>query len=226
MPGGIRRVGRALHAGDHPDQAALYPAGRDRGLKPADVVEVVDDHGAHPGADGELDLLGGLGVAVQDQGRRIGAGRERGDDLPAAGHVQPQPLGHHQPLRGRAGERLGREGHLGIRPPGGQLLPVVTGLLPHRALGHHERRRAVLGGQLIQPAPADPQHAVAVLRGAGREQAEQVSRRAHAGDPRTSARLKLTGSSSWAKPQDRGSRSGRHRANWAVCRKRVPSMCS
>ena len=43
---------------------------------------------------------------------------------------------------------------------------------------------------------------------------------------RMSARLKLTGSSSWPNPQDAGSRSGRQRTNCAVCRNLVPSMWS
>ena len=44
--------------------------------------------------------------------------------------------------------------------------------------------------------------------------------------PRISARSKLTGSSSCSNVHERGSRSGRHRTNCAVCRNRFPSMWS
>jgi hypothetical protein len=45
-------------------------------------------------------------------------------------------------------------------------------------------------------------------------------------EPKMSTRSMLTGSWSWAKVQDRGSRSARHRTNWVVCLKRGPSMWS
>ncbi len=46
------------------------------------------------------------------------------------------------------------------------------------------------------------------------------------GGARMSARSNLTGSSSCSYVHERGSRSGRQRLNWAVCRNRTPSMCS
>ena len=78
-----------MHPGNDPHQTALHAAGLNHGFEPVDVVEVVNDNGADAGAYGELDLLGGLGVAVQDQRRRIGACGQRRDDLAAACHIEP-----------------------------------------------------------------------------------------------------------------------------------------
>ncbi len=46
VPGGNRRVGRGLDAGDHPDQTTLPPSGRDDHLEPVQVIKVVDHHHA------------------------------------------------------------------------------------------------------------------------------------------------------------------------------------
>jgi len=53
---------------------------------------------------------------------------------------------------------------------------------------------------------------------------DRDERRAH--ERRTAPRSKRTGTSSWAKPQEAASRSGRQRFHCTVCRKRVPSMWS
>ena len=65
--------------------------GRHQALEPVDIVEVVDDDQADAVAHRQLDLLVGLGVAVQHQPGRVGARGQRGDDLAAARDVEVQP---------------------------------------------------------------------------------------------------------------------------------------
>ena len=96
VSGGHRRVGARRHAGDDPHQARLHLARRHDALEPVDVVEVVDHDQTHAAADGQFDLLVGLGIAVHDEPGGIGARGDGGQDLAAAGHVEVQPLlGHH-----------------------------------------------------------------------------------------------------------------------------------
>ena len=52
----------------------------------------------------------------------------------------------------------------------------------------------------------------------------QLAARPDQGRPSTSARSNVTGCSSCSYVHEDGSRSGRHRTNWAVWRKRTPSM--
>ncbi len=95
-----------LDTGDDADQARLLTAGGHDALQPVDVVEVVDDHEPDAALDGQLEFLVGLGVAVQDEVGRIGAGLDRGQDLAAACDVEMQALFDHHPLNSGARERL------------------------------------------------------------------------------------------------------------------------
>ncbi len=106
MPGRLRRMGGGLDAGNHPDQAALAaPVGHDA-FQSVDVVEVVDHDEPDAVRNRQLDLLIGLGVAVQDQPVRVGARLDRGEDLASAGHIEVKAFADHDSLNRRARERL------------------------------------------------------------------------------------------------------------------------
>ena len=77
VPGRLRGVGGGFDSGNDPDQAVLPMALRHDAFQPVDVVEVVDDDQSEAVLDGQLELLVGLGVAVQDQPGRIGARLDR-----------------------------------------------------------------------------------------------------------------------------------------------------
>ena len=117
-------------------------------LEPVDVVGVVDDDEADAVLGDHRDLVVALGVAVQDEQRRVRARRERGDDLAAAGDVEPQPLLDHHALDGGARERLGGEHHARARPAGGEPVGVLARPRAQRRLRHDQhaacrtRRRA------------------------------------------------------------------------------------
>ena len=105
MPGQHVRVGVGGDAGDDPDQDVLGPAGRHDRLQPVDVIGSVDNHQADAVLDRHGDLFGAFRVAVQHDQRRVDPGLERGEDLPAAGHVQPEALLRPSPAGPRCRER-------------------------------------------------------------------------------------------------------------------------
>ena len=88
-------------------------------LEPVDVVGVVDHDEPDPVLDRHRDLLVALGVAVVDDQRRIDAGLQRGQDLAAAGDVEPEALLDHHALDGGGRERLGGEHDARARPARG-----------------------------------------------------------------------------------------------------------
>ena len=143
-------------------------------LEPVDVVEVVHHDQADAVLDGQLEFLVALGVAVQDELARIGARLERGQDLAAARDVEVQALLDHDPLNGRARERLRRERHVAARPSAAERGEVVAGALPQSVLGHDDGRGAELLGHFVEAAPPDGQGAVAVEARSWREEAEQL----------------------------------------------------
>ena len=136
------RVGR--HAGDHAHEHVLCAAAGHRRLEPVDVVGVVDHDEPEPTLHGHLDLLAGLGVAVQDQRRRLRAGLQRGDDLARPGDIEPEALLDHHPLDGRARERLRGEHDTRARPACRELAAVLARSGAQRLLGDHQRRRTEL----------------------------------------------------------------------------------
>ena len=174
MAGGLRSVRGGLDAGDHPHQAWLLVPGGDDAFEAVDVVEVVDHDEPDTVLDRELEFLVALGVAVQHQPGRIGAGLERGEDLATARDVEVQALFDHDPLNGGARERLRGERHVAARPSAAERGQVVAGPLPQGILGDHDGRRAELLGHVVESAAADPQRAVVVEPGAGREEADQL----------------------------------------------------
>ena len=125
--------------------------------------------------DGHGDLLVALGVAVVDDQRRIDAGLERGEDLAAAGDVEPEPLLTITRWTAVAGNALDAK---------------TTRERGQRALSsaRYSRARARSAGSLtisagvpnslgerVGAAAADEQHPVTVDRAAGREEREQAS---------------------------------------------------
>ncbi len=162
MTGRLRRMGGRLDAGDDPHQAGLPMSLRHDAFQPVDVVEVVDDDEAEPVFDRELELFVGLGVAVQDQLVGIGARLDRGEDLASARDVEMQTFVDHHPLNRRARERLRRERDIGARPPTAERVQVLPGPVSQCVLGDHDGRGAELGGDVVEPAPADDKGAVAV----------------------------------------------------------------
>ena len=127
-----------------------------------------------PLLDRELEFLVGLGVAVQHQPRRVGAGLQRRQDLAAARHIEVQALGDHHALNGGAREGLRRERHVAAGPPAAEGGQIVAGPLTQRDLVDHDGRGAELLGHLVEAAAADHERAVAIEPGAGREEADQL----------------------------------------------------
>ena len=164
---------RVRVGGDVRDHAHEHVLRRAGGLEAVDVVGVVDHDQPDAVLDRERDLLVGLGVAVVDDQRRVDAGLQRGQDLAAAGDVEPEALLDHHALDGGGGERLGGEHDARARPAGAQLGDVLAGAGAQRRLGHDQRRRAELSGEVVGAAAADEQHPVGVERAAGGEELQQ-----------------------------------------------------
>jgi hypothetical protein len=177
MAGRDSRIGVGLDAGNDAHQAWLAAPGADDPLKAVDVVVVVDDHQANAVVDGHLQVFVGFRIAVQHHPSRIGPGRQSGDDLAAAGHVEQQPFFGHQALNGGAGKGLRREGHVRSGPTVAKSGEIVAGALADSVLGDDHHRGAELLGERRQPATADNQLALVVDERTGREQSEYVDHR-------------------------------------------------
>ncbi len=168
-------------AGDDAHQHILRAACGHGRLEPVDVVGVVDHDEADPVLDGHLDLLVGLGVAVKDEQRGVGAGLARGHDLAPTRHVESEALLDHHPLHRRARERLGREDHARARPARGELALVLARAVAERRLGDDQHRRPELEREIVGAAASDGEHPVTRERAPGREQRQHV----HAKEPRS-----------------------------------------
>ena len=153
-------MGLGGDTGDHPHQDVDDATRRHRRLQPVDVVGAVHDHEAEAVLDGERDLVGELGVAVQDDEPGVDAGLEGAEDLAAARDVEPQSFLDHHPLDGRAGEGLGREDHPAAWPARGETVGVLARPGAQGVLRHDEHRGPGLGGELVEPTPADQGNAV------------------------------------------------------------------
>ena len=149
----MRAISRAASAGSSPNFEPSWPVStcawvsavtpgitrtstscsRPGGLEPVDVVGVVDHDQADPVLGRQRDLLVGLGVAVVDDQRGVDAGLQRGQDLAAAGDVEPQSLLDHHALDRRRGEGLGGEHDARARPARAQRLAVLARPRPQRA---------------------------------------------------------------------------------------------
>ena len=100
--------------GDHPQQDRLHDArGAGDAVEPHELVGVVDDDPADALADGERQLLVGLGVAVQEQADRGCAGAPAREHLAAGGAQQVEPLLERDAKHRRACHRLDRVGDAG-----------------------------------------------------------------------------------------------------------------
>jgi hypothetical protein len=130
---------------------------------------------ADAGVERAPEVLVGLRVAVQVDASGIDARRERVDELAGAGDVAAQALLGDGAQDRRARARLGGEDRQRVGPTGAQLVALLAGALAQRALVDGVGGRAELGGQVAQPAAADDQLAVAVHRGARREEVEDVA---------------------------------------------------
>ena len=182
MPGRDGGVRLGPDAGDQPDQDGLLAG--DQPLEPVDVVEVVDDDGADPGAHGHLEVRVGLGIPVHDDVARGYAAGQGQHELTRAGDVDAEPFLRHDAVAGRAGERLRREEHLRPRPPRRQLVAELPGPRAQGGLVDHVRRRAELRRDVVEPDASDDEHPVVVLARARREEPEQVGLRGtHDGTP-------------------------------------------
>ena len=140
--------------------------------------------------DGHRDLLVALGVAVQHEQRRIDAGRQRGDDLAAAGDVEAEPLLDHHALDRGARERLRGEHHARARPARREL--VARTRAPARAAPARP-----------PPAPACRTRRPARPRGSRRRAASRRRRRRCRAGRATAERPRLRTYNRAAAPCDR-----------------------
>ena len=136
--GGLRFVGVRRDPRDDPDQYPLRAGGRGvlarQLIQAIDVVEVVDHDGPYAGLKRHRQLRGGLGVPVQVEafGRDVrGQGHH---ELAGPGHVDGQSLSLHELVGRQAGERFGREDHLGARVPGREAVTQAASLVPEPRL--------------------------------------------------------------------------------------------
>ena len=106
-------VGLGVHAADDPHQHALDGAGpRGDRRQTLDLDRAVDDDRADADLDGALELGDRLVVAVEAEGCRSDARRERDLQLAAGAHVDAESFVDH-PARDRRGQqRLARVVHL------------------------------------------------------------------------------------------------------------------
>ena len=142
--------------------------------------------------DGHLQVFVGFRIAVQHHPSRIGPGRQGGDDLAAAGHVEQQPFFGHQALNGCAGKGLRREGHVRSGPTVAKGCEIVAGTLADGSLCDDHHRGAELLGERRQATTADNQFALVIDERTGREQSEYVD---HCSSPPWSAILGCRGCS-------------------------------
>ena len=175
LTGGDVLVGVGVHARRDAQQHVRRRtgAGGVQGVEAVELVEAVDDDVAHAGLDRRAQLVDALVVAVQRA--RVGghAGRERDVQLAAAGDVEEHPLLVRQPGHRPAQERLRRVD----RPAGAERVDRLAAAGAEVRLVVDEHRRAVLGGQLVDAAPAD--HQRAVRRDRRRVRQEGSGQRAH-----------------------------------------------
>ncbi len=150
-PGRDRPVRAGLHVGRHPHQHPL--PGRRQRRDPVDLVDRVDHDPPHAPADGRLQVVGRLRVAVQQDpltGEPRGA---RHGDLARRAHVQRQPLLADPPQHRPAAQRLPRVHDLGLR----QHLPEPPAPRPHVGLVQQVARRPEARGHHAQRDPAHEQ---------------------------------------------------------------------
>ena len=155
-----RRVRQPRHGRVDADQDPL--AAGPEAHEPVDVVGVVDDDQADAGGQRVGDVAVALGVAVQQDVRRVEPGRQRDRELARGGDVAAEPLARQDPQQRRAGQRLGGEVHLGGRVAGAERVAVLAGALAQALLVEDEGGRPELGGDVGEGAPADAQAPVGV----------------------------------------------------------------
>ncbi len=172
MPGRLRGVRGGFDPWDDPDQAALPVSVRHDAFQPVDVVEVVDDHQSEAVLDRQLELLVGLGIAVQDEPVRIGARLDGGEDLAAARHIEMQALFDHHPLNRGAWERLRRERQIAAGPAAAERVEIASRPVSERVLVDDDGRSTELVGDVVEPAPAHHEGAVSIGLDARREQVQ------------------------------------------------------
>ena len=144
------RVG--LDAGRHP-----YEDSPDTGFRSTlDLVEGVDHDQARTRTRGGLQLLVALVVPVHDEPLAGQPGKQRELELAEGRDVRAQPFGSEQLEHGRVRERLDPVDDQRVR----RSAPVRPGGADDRALLVDDERRAVLGGEGLQPDPAHRQLAV------------------------------------------------------------------
>jgi hypothetical protein len=144
------------HAVEHPHFFTVEGA---EALELRDLEEVIGNDAANVAADGVVELVGGLGVAVEDDGRGIDARLERGVELAAGDDVETEAFlgddaAHVEGLEGFAGVDGGGVGVFGEEGRAhGSAAPA------DRSLGDHVERSAVAlceldGGDAIEEKDA------------------------------------------------------------------------
>ncbi len=159
--GGVDADQDPLAAGPEPHEAV-------------DVVCVVDDDQPDAGSERVADVAVALGVAVHQDSRRIEARGQRDRELARRRDVAAEPLLGEDAQDGRAGQRLRGEMHLAVGVAVTEGGDVLARRVAQPLLVEHERRRAELGGDVGQRAPADGQAAVAAARRGAWEDVEEA----------------------------------------------------
>ena len=170
----LRGVGGGLDAGDDPHQARLRrPRGTMRSSRSMSS-KLSTTTRPTPCSTASSSSSSVLALPCRTSLRRVGARLERGEDLAAAGDVEVQTLLDHDPLNGRARERLRRERDVGTRPAAAERGEVVAGPLTQGVLGDDDGRGAELGRPRRRGGSRRPRGCRRRRAGSWREEAEQL----------------------------------------------------
>ncbi len=138
-------------------------------LEAVDVVGVVDHDQPHAGGDRVAEVAVGLRVAVQQDAMGVEARGQRDRQLAGGRDVAAEALLGEDARHRRAGQRLGREVHVGVGVQRPERLEVLARRVAQAPLVEHQRGRAELGRDVGQRAAADGQAAVVVDAGGARQ---------------------------------------------------------
>src|SRR5207237_5812916 len=140
----------------HAEQDGLAHPRSGRAIsEPADLLEVVDDHAAHPQPQRHLELVFGLVVPVERNSFRREAGERRGVKLATRDHVEAEPFLRREPQDPGRAVRLRRVTDRGPGRVTGERGAERAGASADGGLVVDVERRAIASRQLDQVATTD-----------------------------------------------------------------------